>query len=152
MYSMVIEKDGLSELVPHRGKMFLIDRITNFDTEKWKICSQTKITKDFMFYDKQADGVPNYALFEIAAQTASALTGLFAKEHNLPPNMGMILSVSSMKFDTQLIKDGQTVTAQLFRESDVGNVYSFVVSFFIDGSPHGEGRFTVMEDKKQNIQ
>lgn len=148
MESKVIEKDELSSLVPHRGKMFLIDRITGYSTAEWKISSETKITESFMFYDKQAGGVPNYALFEIAAQTASALTGLFAREHNLPPNMGMILSVSSMKFDIPLIKEGQTVTAQVFRESDVGNVYSFIVSFFIDGSPQGEGRFTVMENKQ----
>ena len=67
----IIEKEKLSDLVPHRGRMFIIDRITDWDTAVWKISSETKITEDFMFYDKTAEGVPNYAIFEIAAQTVS---------------------------------------------------------------------------------
>lgn len=141
----VIEKDELRELIPHRGKMFLIDKITSFDTVGWKISSETKITENFMFYDKELEGAPNYSLFEVAAQTVSALTGLYAKENNLPVKMGMILSVSGMKFDILSVKNGQTVTVQALRETQVGNVYSFVVSFYIDGNPHGEGKITVME-------
>ncbi len=141
----IIEKDELKTLVPHRGKMFLVDRITDYDTEKWEISSETKITEDFMFFDKKLDAVPNYALFEIAAQTVSALTGLYARENNLPPNMGMILSVSRLKFDSGTVKSGQTVTVKAFRESDVGKVSSFGAFFYVDGSPYGEGKFTVME-------
>ena len=147
----IIEKEKLSDLVPHRGRMFIIDRITDWDTAAWKISSETKITEDFMFYDKTAEGVPNYAIFEIAAQTVSALTGIFAKENNLPPNMGMILSVSGLKISVPLIKAGQTVSVQAQRESDVGSVYGFTTKIFIDGQECGGGKLTVMEAGSEGL-
>ncbi len=147
----IIEKDELSTLVPHRGKMFIIDRITDWDAVAWKISSETKITEDFMFYDKAAEGAPNYAIFEIVAQTASALTGIFARENNLPPNMGMILSVSGLKISVPLVKAGQTVSVQAERDSDVGSVYGFTARIFIDGQECGGGKLTVMEAGSEGL-
>ena len=142
---MTIEHEELSTLVPHRGKMFIIDRITDAKADEWIIESETKITEDFMFYDKNANGVPNYACFEIIAQTVSALTGLYAREHNLPPNMGFILSVSNLKFDFDLINPGETVKIKAFREAVVNNVYSFRAEVFINDNQCGNGKITVME-------
>lgn len=149
MTSKLIEKPELSTLVPHRGKMFIIDRITDWDAQNWKITSETKITDGFMFFDKNLGAVPNYAVFEMIAQTASALTGIFARENNLPPNMGMILSVSNMNLEFDSIKPGQSVTVKAFRDSDVGNVYSFDATVFIDGKEAGSGKLTVMEMKTE---
>lgn len=142
---MTIEHEELAELVPHKGKMFIIDRITEANAKDWIIESETKITPDFMFYEKAVDGVPNYACFEIIAQTVSALTGLYARENNLPPNMGFILSVSNLSFDFDIIKAGQTVKARALRESVLDNVYSFRAELWIDGNPCGKGKLTVME-------
>ena len=142
---MIIEHDELSTLVPHNGKMFIIDRISEADANAWKIESQTKITRDFMFYDEKLDAAPNYACFEIIAQTISALTGLYARENNLPPNMGFILSVSNLHFEFDSIKEGQVVTAKAQREAAVDNVYSFTAELFLDGKPAGSGKLTVME-------
>lgn len=142
---MTIEHEELATLVPHSGKMFIIDRITEAQPNDWIIESETKITPDFMFYEKSADGVPNYACFEIIAQTVSALTGLYARENNLPPNMGFILSVSNLSFDFDIIKNGQTVRAKAVRESAMDNVYSFSAKLWVDGNPCGKGKLTVME-------
>lgn len=142
---MTIEHEELATLVPHSGKMFIIDRITEAQANDWIIESETKITPDFMFYEKSADGVPNYACFEIIAQTVSALTGLYARENNLPPNMGFILSVSNLSFDFDIIKSGQTVRAKAVRESAMDNVYSFSAKLWVDGNPCGKGKLTVME-------
>lgn len=142
---MIIEHEELSTLLPHKGKMFIIDRITDASPAEWKIESETKITENFMFYEKSAGGVPNYACFEIIAQTVSALTGLYAREYNLPPNMGFILSVSNLKFDFDLIKPGQTIKVKSSREAAVDNVYSFTAELFLDDKPAGNGKLTVME-------
>ncbi|MBR0487218.1 MAG: hypothetical protein IJJ70_05910 [Treponema sp.] len=142
---MIIEHDELSTLVPHSGKMFIIDRISEADANAWKIESQTKITRNFMFYDEKLDAAPNYACFEIIAQTISALTGLYARENGLPPNMGFILSVSNLHFEFDSIKEGQIVTAQAQREAAVDNVYSFTAELLLDGKPAGSGKLTVME-------
>lgn len=145
MISKIIEKQELSTLVPHRGKMFLIDRITSYDAVNWTITSETKITEDFMFYDRSANGAPNYSCFEIIAQTISALTGIFARENNLPPNMGFILSVSNLHFNFDMVRSGQTVKVSALREAKVDNVYSFTAELFIDNKPSGSGKLTVME-------
>lgn len=145
MNSKSIEKDELSTLVPHRGKMFIIDRITDWDAQSWNITSETKIGTDFMFYDEKLDAAPNYACFEIIAQTISALTGIYARENNLPPNMGFILSVSNLHFEFDSIKEGQVVTALAHREAAVDNVYSFTAELLLDGKPAGSGKLTVME-------
>ncbi len=145
MASKIIEKDELSTLVPHRGKMFIIERITDWDAQNWNITSETKISPDFMFYDEKLQAVPNYACFEIIAQTISALTGLYARENGLPPNMGFILSVSNLHFEFDSIKEGQIVTAKAHREAAVDNVYSFTAELLLDGKPAGSGKLTVME-------
>ena len=142
---MIIEHDELSTLVPHKGKMFIIDRISDSNPNAWTIESQTKITRNFMFYDEKLQAVPNYACFEIIAQTVSALTGIYARENNLPPNMGFILSVSNLHFEFDSIKEGQIVTAKAHREAAVDNVYSFTAELMLDGNPAGSGKLTVME-------
>lgn len=142
---MVIEHEELSKLIPHKGKMFIIDRISSVDWQNWKIESETKITEDFMFFDKNAGGVPDYACFEMAAQTISALTGINMRETNLPPEMGMILSVSNLHFDFDKIVSGQVVKVAASRDAVVDRVYSFEVKFFLDGKEAGSGKLTVME-------
>ena len=48
---MIIEHEELATLVPHKNKMFIIDRITDADANNWSIQSETKITENFMFFD-----------------------------------------------------------------------------------------------------
>ena len=145
---MTIEHEELSTLVPHRGKMFIIDRITDAKADEWIIESETKITEDFMFYDKNAGGVPNYACFEIIAQTVAALTGLYARENNLPPNIGFILSVTNLHFDFDLIKPGEIVKVKAFRDAVVENMHSFRADVYLKEKPAGGGKLTVMEAKE----
>ncbi len=142
---MFIEHEELSTLVPHKGKMFIIDKITDASSSQWTIESETKIDENFMFYEKSIGAVPNYACFEIIAQTISALTGLYARDFNLPPNMGFILSVSNLNFNFDYIKSGQTVKVKAQREAAVDNVYSFSAELFLDEIPAGNGKLTVME-------
>ena len=147
---MKIEHEELSTLVPHKGRMFIIDRIIDTNPNDWTIESETKITENFMFYEKSAGGAPNYACFEIVAQTISALTGLYARENNLPPNMGFILSVSNLHFDFDIMRAGQTVRVKALQEAVVENVYSFSAEIFIDDVKAGEGKLTVMETKSSD--
>ena len=147
---MTIEHEELATLVPHKGKMFIIDRICEASAKNWIIESETKITENFMFFDKMLDAAPNYACFEIIAQTVSALTGLYARENNLPPNMGFILSVSNLNFDFDSMKSGQTIRARAVREAAVDNVYSFKAELFLDNEAAGGGKLTVMEVENAN--
>ena len=144
-----IEKDELMTLVPHKGKMFLIDRITDYDTAAWTITSETVVRESCLFFDAAAGGIPNYVLFEFIAQTISALTGIIVRENNLPVRMGFILSVSALSFSVPIIRAGQTVSVSASRTGEVDNVYTFVADLCVDGAAVGSGRLTVLEVKEE---
>lgn len=145
----VIEKDELMTLVPHKGKMFLIDRITDYDSVAWNIVSETVVRESCLFYDKAVSGMPNYALFEFIAQTISALTGIVVREHNLPVRMGFILSVSSLAFSVPVVRAGQTVSIRAERTGEAGNVYTFAAEVSLDGVAVGSGNLTVLEVREE---
>ncbi len=140
-----IEKEELITLMPHKGKMFLIDRIIDYDTSVWKIQSETVAKEDCLFFDKKLDGIPNYVLFELAAQSISALIGIKLKELELPPRMGFILSVAGFSFNTPLLKAGDIVTISAERTAEMDNVHSFVSEISINGKACGSGKLTVLE-------
>ncbi|MBQ6779948.1 MAG: 3-hydroxylacyl-ACP dehydratase [Treponema sp.] len=140
-----IEKDELITLVPHKGKMFLIERLTDYDTDAWTIASETTVRETCLFYDAAIDGIPNYVIFELIAQTISALTGIVIKEKKLPVNMGFILSVSAFKFDVPVVTCGQTISVKAERTGEVDNVYSFCAEVCVDGRAIGGGKLTVLE-------
>ena len=142
---MKIEHEELESLIPHRGKMFIVGRISDADPENWTIESETKISEDFMFFDESVSGAPNYACFEIIAQTVAALSGLYAREHGLAPNIGFILSVSNLHFDFDIIKSGETVQVKARRETVVDAVSSLSAEIYINGARRGGGKLTVME-------
>lgn len=144
---MKINHEELKSLVPQKGKMFLLGEITDADWKNWKIESETRIAEDFMFYDVQSGFVPNYACFELVAQTIAALTGLYCRENHLPANMGMILSVSNFHFNFDFLEPGSVVKAKAVREAEMDNIYSFSAELFVDGHPAGGGKLTVMEVK-----
>lgn len=144
---MNINKNELESILPHKGKMFLIDEIVDYDTKNWTVASKTYISKDFMFFDEKINAVPNYAVFELVAQSISALTGIYAKENNLPINMGMILSVANTEFENSFINEGQNVLVKAKRESEVDNVYNFSSEVFVDEKFFGNVNLTVMENR-----
>lgn len=140
-----IESDELITVVPHKGKMFLIERVTAYDIDAWTVSSETTVRDTCLFYDKAIDGIPNYVIFELIAQTISALTGIIIKEKNLPVNMGFILSVSALKFDVPMVKRGETIQIRAERTDEVDNVYSFSADVCVDGKAVGSGKLTVLE-------
>ena len=148
---MTIEHEELSKLVPQKGKMFLLGRITDAQPEKWTIESETEITPDFMFYEKNIDGCPTYVCFELIAQTIAALTGLNAQKASNSSKMGFILSVSNLHFDFDIIKSGESVRVKSTREDVDDNIFSFSAEIFVDGKFGGKGKLTVMEVENKGI-
>ena len=140
---MIIEKDELLSLVPHRGKMFLLDNITDYDIENWKIASETTARETCIFFIEEK-GIPNYTLFEFAAQTISALTGLYAKKNNLPVSMGMVLSVTGMNFSLDYIQKDSVIKVTAEKDAELGEILTFKVEFTVDSKNAGSGKITVM--------
>ena len=68
-----IPTEKLISLVPHRGKMFLLSRVTSYDVRKNSIVAEYDITESCILYDDELGGVPTWAGFEMMAQSISAL-------------------------------------------------------------------------------
>jgi predicted hotdog family 3-hydroxylacyl-ACP dehydratase len=103
-------KDLVSELVPHKGKMLLLDCVCNYDFKEVKITTEVHVTRDSLFYDENLGGVPVWVAFEYMAQSISALSGLYGRSKGEAPKLGFIMSVSSFNAKIPVFKDGETVT------------------------------------------
>lgn len=147
-----IEHEELLTLIPHKGKMVLIDRITACDIAAWTVASETVIAESNLFFDKTLSGIPNFVLFEFIAQTISALTGIVTREKHLPVNNGFILSVSSLTFSCPLVKAHDCITVNAVRTAEAGDVYSFEATVSANGSTIGSAKLTVMEARAPSAQ
>ena len=144
---MKITYDELTGLLPQKGKMRLIDEITECDTENFLVESRTLIRESCIFFDKESGGLPNYVLFEFAAQSVAALMAKKAELSGEKGKIGFVLSVSNMTFDSDSVKSGSEVSVKAAVESQMDNVLSFQAEFFADDKKIGGGKLTLMESE-----
>lgn len=106
-------RDAVSELVPHKGKMLLLDRVQSYSLEEISITTEIDITKETLFYDESLGGVPAWIAFEYMAQSISALSGIYGRTRGEKPKVGFIMSVTSFKTDVPVFKIGETVVVKV---------------------------------------
>jgi predicted hotdog family 3-hydroxylacyl-ACP dehydratase len=140
-----IDRDELSTLIPHKGKMFLLSRITDYDLKKRTLTAEYDITGDCLFYDSELDGVPAWAGFEFMAQCISALSGLAGREQGKPPKPGFILSLSALEVTAPVLKAGTTVTINVAEDMRMDTVFTFRCAVFHEGGPAVSAKLTVMD-------
>ena len=140
-----IEKDKLINLLPHKGRMFLLDRAVDIDYDEYSIKTQVDVTKESMFFDEALGGIPSYVTFEYMAQSISALSGIDNNRKGLPPKVGVILSVSDFKTIIPVLKERTTVTVSVCQQDIVDRVFSFNCTAYIGAEMVSSGKLTVME-------
>ena len=64
-----VPAEELINLLPHKGKMFLLDHLTQHDTVARTLESESLVTKNHIFYDEALDGIPSHVAFELIAQS-----------------------------------------------------------------------------------
>jgi predicted hotdog family 3-hydroxylacyl-ACP dehydratase len=149
---LVIEQEEMLTLMPHKGKMLLLDRVLEYNSNTHSLRAEYRITGNCLFYDPATDGVPAWAGFECMAQAISVLTGIRKRERGEKPTIGFILSVPSMRMEIPLFKNGSTVQVYI-EETDCTNmIYSFDTAAFLENKKVMEGNMMVMEvsDEKFN--
>ena len=102
-------KEIVSELVPHKGQMFLLDRVQSYSLETITVTTEIDISRDSLFYEEDLGGVPAWVAFEYMAQSISALSGLYGRSRGEKPKVGFIMSVNSFKANVPVFKVGETV-------------------------------------------
>jgi predicted hotdog family 3-hydroxylacyl-ACP dehydratase len=148
----VINREELQTIIPHSGKMLLLDRVIEYSGNDHSLRAEYNITEDCLFYDPAAEGVPAWAGFEFMAQAISALSGIRSRERGEKPKIGFILSVPSMRMEIPLFKNGSSVEVYVKETDCTEMIYSFNTAAFLEGKKVMEGKMMVMEvsDEKFN--
>jgi predicted hotdog family 3-hydroxylacyl-ACP dehydratase len=144
---LLIEKEKLLSVVPHRGKMLLLSGVKGYNLNERSIEAEYHITSDCLFYDPAIAGVPAWVGFEFIAQAISAYSGIRDRENGIPPKMGYILSVASMRMDVSMFGNGSTVEIRAKEIEHVDMVGTFKGEILLHGVKVLEGRLMVMEIK-----
>lgn len=129
--SEILYKDEVEKLVPHAGKMFLLDRVRNYDLETITITTEVDIDENTMFYDEELGGVPSWIAFEYMAQSISALSGIYGHQKNESPKVGFIMSVSNFKADAPVFRKGDVVTIEVHQTMRMDMAVTFDGKVFV---------------------
>ncbi|MDR2900092.1 MAG: 3-hydroxylacyl-ACP dehydratase [Treponema sp.] len=143
--TMLMGREAVSELVPHKGKMLLLHRISAYDIEKRSLASEYDITPDCIFFDSALNGVPSWVGFEFMAQSISALSGICGKMNDEAPRPGVILSVSNLKIDIPVLESGTTAVIQVLEDCKVDAIYTFHCILSQNGKQAVSAKLMVME-------
>ena len=146
----MIEKEELPGIVPHRGRMLLLSRITGYNLEERSIEAEYHVTEDCLFYDTAEMGVPAWAGFEFIAQAVAAFSGLKDKGKGHTPKIGFVLSVSRLQMDIPFFKAGSILTIRAKETGNMYPVYVFEGEIFLDSKKVLEGKITIMEVDNEN--
>ena len=114
-------KDLVSELVPHKGKMLLLDRVRDYDLKENSITTEIDIARDNMFYEDMA-------------QSVSALSGICGRAKGEKPKTGFIMSVSGFKADVPVFKEGETVVVNVLENIRMDKAVTFEGSATVNGT------------------
>ena len=147
----MIEGEELASLLPHRGSMLLLTRVNEYNLERRTLCAESHITEDCLFYDPVIKGVPAWVAFEFLAQSIAALSGLWSREKGENPQIGFILSVSSIQIGLPLFSAGTTVELRLKENDRMDQVFNFKGEVFLEDRKVMEGKLTVMEVNDEHI-
>lgn len=147
-----ISGEDLNSLIPHKGKMFLLSRITEHNLEERTATAEYDITSQCIFYEETLDGIPDWSVFEIMAQSISAFGSIekITKDEMDRANPGVILSVSNFKSSVGVLKNNTTIKIKIREDckmDDVTRYECFVFPSAQDSDFVISATITVMEMK-----
>lgn len=148
----MIEKKELLSIIPHRGRMLLLDKIREYSTKESYIEAEYGITEDCLFYDSAAAGVPAWVGFEFIAQAVSALTGIGYRERGEEPKVGFILSVSHVLIGLSFFKAGSIIAIKAKEFERIDSRCVFKGEILVEDQKVLEGRITLIEVDKEQAQ
>ena len=140
----MIEQEELQTLIPHRGKMMLLNRVIEYDIEH-SIRAEYTVTRDCIFYDPVLDGVPAWVGFEFMAQAISTLTGIRKRAKGEKPKIGFILSIPSMRMEIPLFKNGSSIEVRVEETDCTDMIFTYEGEAFLENRKVMEGKLMVME-------
>ena len=124
----------LLPLLPHRGKLFLLSRVTAHNVAENTICTEYDVTRNCIFYDAELEGIPTWAGFEFMAQSIAALTSIRQLSLDLPPPPpGVILSVSAFSSAQAVLPLGCVVQTKVHEDYRADDLSRYTCELTIKG-------------------
>ena len=114
-----MKKFAVEELVPHSGKMVLLNRVIEFDEEN--MVAEVIVRDDGMFGD--GNTVPAWLGIEYMAQTIAALGGMKRRLAGKPLNLGFLLGTRRYDCNLDIFPVGSVLTVsvkQLVEDQGLG--------------------------------
>ncbi|GMO29728.1 MAG: hypothetical protein Ta2F_05160 [Termitinemataceae bacterium] len=145
----IIERDELYTLLPHKGEMFLLSRVIDYD--KKTLVSEFDITKNCIFYDDELDGLPAWVSFELMAQGISAIAGIENRAKGLPVQLGFILSVTSMDLFASVLKCGSTARIEVEEDCRIDLVSTLACKVSVNGELVAKAKVSCIEADEYGI-
>lgn len=118
-------KESIMTVVPHSGKMSLLDRVVEYDFQNLNVTTEVDITPESMFFEKDINGIPVWVGFEYMAQSISALSGIYGKTKNENPKVGFIMSVNSFKGEIPFFPAGSVARMHVQQTMRMDKVVTF---------------------------
>jgi predicted hotdog family 3-hydroxylacyl-ACP dehydratase len=123
--------DGpVSELVPHRASMLLIDRLLADDAETVRV--EAIVRREGVFVTEE--GLPAWVGIELMAQAVAAWAGLRSREAQEPVRLGFLLGTRRFECSRPLFPVGARLEIEARRELVAGNGLAvFVCTIELEG-------------------
>ena len=117
----------VSDLLPHKDKMVLLDGIVSYSPEDKMIVARVDVTEESPFYDDRLGGVPNFVSIEYMAQASVALAEISQKANDpsAKPRPGMLLGTRKLGLDTGKFEKGRRYLVSAKDVFDDGTTASF---------------------------
>ena len=144
-----IEGNALQEMLPHRGKMLLLSRVTGHNVREKTVTAEYDVTSDCIFYDDKKGGIPSWVGFEIMGQSVSALAAICrtVRRDIDRARTGVILSVSDFKSDKAVLENNSTVCIRVKEYFCADDVSQYDCVLYERDVAVITARITVMEIK-----
>ncbi len=144
-----MEKAEFLDFLPHKGKMFLLSRVMEYNIENHTITTQYDITEDCIFYEHGLGGIPSWSGFEFMAQSISLLSAIERTINNQDRTRpGVVLSVQKFKSDTPVLRAGTTAQMKVREDYRADNVFRYKCELYENAQaqkPAATTVITVME-------
>ena len=116
---------NLADLVPHRGRMMLLDGVESYDAARGVLRAWFEVRADNVFFDASLDGLPSWTAIELMAQAAAACAGAhdLAESPGASPRPGLLLGSRKVAMPRAVYPLGErfaVTAAEAFHDDESG--------------------------------
>ena len=116
---------NLADIVPHRGRMLLLDEVESYDASRGVLKARFAVRADNVFFDASLGGLPSWASVALMAQAAAACAGAYDinESPGRPPRPGLLLGSRKVLMPRAVYPLGESFVvsaAEAFHDDESG--------------------------------